>query len=262
MNDANVAVYTVDSAGVRSIQGFRAEQPTGRSLPRHISGRVGGDTDIVRAISEGTGGRSFMGSNHLSKSVSNAVADSQSFYRLAYRPSHERWDGRFVPIQVKTKRKGIELRARAGYYARSLEPLAISECDRLLQDAIHSPLDAVEIELSVRLLRTSPIEGEETELLISADPGAVSLGEEAGFFRGTFDVRIAQQTGAGETLEDFTDEVSLTADAARRTREEGFAYRRNVRIQAAATVLKVAFCDRATGRLGSLAAPLAATSPR
>jgi hypothetical protein len=67
-------------------------------------------------------------------------------------------------------------------------------------------------------------------------------------------VRCLQQSVEANRLEDFTDEVSLNLDVAgaRRTVEQGFNYRREIEFRPGAHTLKVAVCDRATGRLGSL----------
>ncbi|MBI5086548.1 MAG: VWA domain-containing protein [Acidobacteria bacterium] len=253
LNDANVAVYSIDSQGVRTAAGFLAETPTRDLQLRPGRGSPMGPTEVMGAISESTGGLSFINSNNLAKGVQEALADSRTFYRLAYRATHGKWDGRQVALEVKVPgRRGVDVRYRRSYVARPLAPMAQPARDRLLADAIVSPLEAVEVGITARL---SPVEGsEESMLRLTLDPGSVTLSEEAGQYRGRFDVRCVQTSAESKVLDDFTDEVNLNlkpADA-ERTHGEGFNYQRKLRIRHESRVLKIAFCDHVTGRLGTL----------
>jgi len=207
----------------------------------------------LAAIAASTGGLSFMNNNNLARGVREALTDSQSFYRLAYRPTHGKWNGRQVSLQVKVPgRRGLELRYRTSYVARARAPLAQPARDRLLADAIVSPLEAVEVGLAARLVPGE--DGAESTLRLTVDPGSVTLQEGEGRFRGRFDVRILQASAESKVLEDFTDEVNLNlapAEAAR-TLGEGFHYERRVQVRPEALMVKVAFCDHETGRLGTL----------
>jgi VWFA-related protein len=262
LNDANVAVYSIDSAGVRAPGGYLAEIPTGRTLP---SGRMSRSPiepiQILDAVSAETGGQSFKNTNDLARSFTRAMADSRTFYRLAYRTTNQKWDGRYMSISVKIPaRRGIEIRHRLGYQARPLEPVAPPDRNRLLAEAILSPLEAVEIGLIARL--TPSAGGEESALRLTVEPGSVTLGEGAGRYRGRFDVRFVQATVESKVLDDFTDEVNLNLKPpeATRTHGEGFNYDRKLRIRPGAHTLKIAFCDHATGRVGSLRMQLPAVA--
>lgn len=254
LNDANVAVYSIDSEGVRTTRGYLAEIPAGRgvSLRRGLQSPMG-DTQILGAIADATGGRVFLNSNDLPRSVDESLADSQVVYRLAYRASRTKWDGRQVSLQVKLPgRNGMEIRHRASYTAGPSEPLQEKARNRILADAIISPLEAVEIGVTAQLER---VEGTDERLLkLTLDAGSVTLKETGGRYKGRFDVRCVQASVESKVPDDFTDEVNLDlppADA-ERTFEEGFHYRRQLTIQKGAHILKVAFCDHVTGRLGSL----------
>lgn len=260
LNDANVAVYSIDSEGVRTPRGYRAEIPASRGISKKsaLSSPME-DTHILASLSDATGGRWFMNSNDLAKGVDESLTDSQVVYRLAYRASREKWDRATVALQVKVPgRKDLDIRHRLSYIARPSEPLAEKARDRLLADAITSPLEAVEIGVTARL--ASVAGSAESLLKLTLDAGSVTLKESGGRYKGRFDVRCVQATAESKVIDDFTDEVTLDlapADA-ERTDEEGFHYQRQFRISADARVLKIAFCDHATGRLGSLRVPLTA----
>lgn len=262
LNDANVAVYSIDSAGVRAPTGYLAEIPTGHGAqPGRVGGNPSGPIQILDALSAETGGRSFKNTNNLAASFTRAVADSRSFYRLTYRTTNQKWDGRYVSIQVKVPaRRGLEIRHRLGYQARPQSPATPPDRDRLLAEAILSPLEALEVGLIARL---TPIPGaDESKLRITVVPGSVTLDERAERYLGRFDVRCVQTSADAKVLDDFTDEVNLRLlpPEAARTNGEGFNYDRKLRIQPGARTLKIAFCDHATGRVGSLRVQLPAVS--
>lgn len=254
LNEANVAVYSIDSEGVRTARGFRAEVVASRTV--NIKGGLGspiGDMQIMAALADATGGRWFANSNDLTKGVDESLADSQVFYRLAYRAARTKWDGAKVNLEVKVPgRKDIEIRHRRNYIARAIEPLEEKARDRVLADAIISPLEAVEIGVTARL---TPVEGsDESMVRLTLDPGSVTLAESGGRYVGRMDIRWVQATVESKVIDDSTDEVNLNLALAEaeRTHGEGFNYQKRLRIQPDAQTLKIAFCDHVTGRVGSL----------
>ncbi len=254
LNGANVAVYSIDSEGVRTTRGYLAEIPASRgvSLRRGLRSPME-NTHIMASLSDATGGRWFMNSNDLAKGVDESLADSQVFYRLAYRATRTKWDGRKVKLDVKVPgRKNLEVRHRLNYFARPIEPLEEKARDRLLADAIISPLEAVEIGVTARL---TPIDGsDESMLRLTVDPGSVTLAETGGRYVGRMDIRCVQATVESKVIDDVTDEVNLNLALAEAERSygEGFNYQRRLRIQPDTRTLKIAICDYVPGRVGSL----------
>lgn len=257
LNDANVAVYPVDSAGVRTTSGYLAERPTRSLTLRPSMGGTYQMTDVMLGIAENTGGRAFLNTNDLAGSVSRALGDSQTYYRLAYRPTHARWDGRYFPIRVKIpNRRGIEIRHRLGYFARTENSLPQEGIDRLLAGAVASPLDAVDIGLTIKVAACAG--SSHISILLTAEPDSVSMEPRQDRFHGRFYVRCVQYAIDGRSLKDFTDEVNLSLDKvdARRTVDEGFHYKREIELLPNVRKLKLVFCDHASGRLGSVSLDL------
>jgi len=117
---------------------------------------------------------------------------------------------------------------------------------------VASPLDAVDVGLTIKM---TPVPGSaRTTILLTAEPYSVSLEPNRDRFHGRFDVRFVQFAADAQPKQDFTDEVILNLDHrdAQRTAEEGFHYTREIELHQDARILKVAFCDRGTGRLGSI----------
>ncbi|MDX2149567.1 MAG: VWA domain-containing protein, partial [Bryobacteraceae bacterium] len=262
LNDSNVAVYSVDSAGLRTVVSL-AEQPGGRRPVFHTRSGVSGamsDTDVLFALAEETGGRAYVSSNDLGKGIKAALQESQYAYRLAYSPHPEKWDGSYVRVQVRVNRPDVLVRHRRGYFAKKDDNFAPALRRKALDDVMQGPLDALQIEMAARVKEKSTLVSgtQQVRLRIVAAPGSVSLLEQSGTYVGAFDVRIAQRTLEGSVLEDFTDEIplKLTNDEAERTRVEGFAYERTVTLQPNAVALKIALLDTRTGRVGSVLLPV------
>jgi hypothetical protein len=64
-----------------------------------------------------TGGFSLTSSNNFAGAISRMVRENSSYYTIGFSSDYEKRDGRFVPVEVKVKRPGLEVRARSGYVA-------------------------------------------------------------------------------------------------------------------------------------------------
>ena len=67
-------------------------------------------------LARGTGGKTCTNTNDLSGCVNAALADSSTYYQLAYSPQNVKWDGSFRAISVKMTRPGVKLEYRRGYF--------------------------------------------------------------------------------------------------------------------------------------------------
>jgi VWFA-related protein len=130
LTDAQVSVYSVDAHGLvgstiadASTQGTNAAGllRTGAEFGATVA-RSGVNLqrtqDTLLTLSTESGGRLFKNSNDISGAVATSVADGSSYYLLAYYPENKNWDGKFRKIQVKLDKPGLEVRHRAGYFAR------------------------------------------------------------------------------------------------------------------------------------------------
>jgi VWFA-related protein len=74
--------------------------------------------DSMLEMAEPTGGRAFYANNDIGALIRAALDDSRESYLLTYVPTGYREDGSFHQIQLKTTRKGVQLRYRPGYFAK------------------------------------------------------------------------------------------------------------------------------------------------
>jgi VWFA-related protein len=138
-NRANVAIYIIDSAGLRagaprSGSLVPASPLAGVSAITNQEQRiqaVGGETvfdntrqegenreyDILYRMSGDTGGKFIKGNNDIGQGLERINQEIRSRYTLAYRSTNQNFDGTFRKLKVEVGRPGTQVVSRAGYYA-------------------------------------------------------------------------------------------------------------------------------------------------
>jgi VWFA-related protein len=138
-NRANVAIYTMDAAGLRA----ESEQAKIRDQVNRaagggtgIQGSSGGSSDplskalennedvlrqdphnALATLSQDTGGLMFDNTNNLRQGFDRIDSDLHNYYLIGYTPTNEKFDGRFRTIDVRVKRSGLNVSSRKGYFA-------------------------------------------------------------------------------------------------------------------------------------------------
>ena len=140
-NRANVSIYSIDAAGLRteagtteaarelnSIAGASMAQQ-GRGSERGANGpylrALERNEDLLRfdsrsglgQLSDQTGGFLIHDTNDLASGLRRIDDDMNGYYLLTYVPQNKDYDGRFRRINVKVGRSNVEVQSRQGYYA-------------------------------------------------------------------------------------------------------------------------------------------------
>lgn len=151
-NRANVSIYTIDAAGLRTESGT-AE--SGRELNSIVAQRLGQQSrgsdrmssgpymkslerneELLRfdprsglgQLADQTGGFLIHDTNDLATGVRRINDDMHGYYMLSYVPKNEDYNGKFRQISVKLNHPNLELQTRKGYYAvESLGQLPVLE---------------------------------------------------------------------------------------------------------------------------------------
>jgi len=115
--DIGAAIYPVDARGVVPVIPFGDAASEGMPFDATIQslGLLQESGDLLRLADE-TGGDSI-GGNDAGAVFKNVERDVQSSYELGYYKSDLAHDGSFHSLSLKCERRGIRLRARAGYFA-------------------------------------------------------------------------------------------------------------------------------------------------
>ena len=147
---ANVHVYTIDPAGLSS-GGVGAE--TAFVPSDAMASSLGVTTQALaterrnmrgtlRTIADQTGGVALVDTNNFADGFSRIARENSTYYLLGYYPASKR-DGRFHNIDVRVKRAGLTVRARAGYHAPKAGGAAPKRSDdplhALISGAVPSP---------------------------------------------------------------------------------------------------------------------------
>jgi hypothetical protein len=81
-------------------------------------------SDVLRIIADNTDGRAIVNRNDPFSELQQMVRDNSAYYLLGYSSTLAPRDGKFHEIQVRVKRRDVEVRHRKGYWAYSAEEVA------------------------------------------------------------------------------------------------------------------------------------------
>jgi VWFA-related protein len=174
---ANAVVYFVDTRGLVMPGIFSAQ--FGAAIEERDIGAVladnSQDAEGAEALANDTGGFAVRNSNDLVAGVERIAREARSYYLLGFSPAGVPRDGRFRKIDVKVKRRGLNVRARKGYYAPGEAAARISapkpevKGDPGLQEALDSPifLDAIPVRMTAYVLQETLLG--KARVLVAAD---------------------------------------------------------------------------------------------
>jgi VWFA-related protein len=112
---ASVVIYTIST----STQWVSLSESDPRKLADRKYHKTEGDK-ILEDLAEETGGRAFFPYHvdDLNQSFLDIGDELRSQYSLAYNPTPYKADGKYHKIKIEVDRKGLQVRARRGYFAR------------------------------------------------------------------------------------------------------------------------------------------------
>jgi VWFA-related protein len=127
MNRNNTSIYAVDPRGLAPFE-YDINQGVGLQVDRkHLD--MGLDT--LRALADNTDGRAIINRNDLGKGMQQIMRDASGYYLIGYNSAQAPTDGRFHKIDVEVTRKGVDVRARKGYWAYTAEDAARADAPRV-----------------------------------------------------------------------------------------------------------------------------------
>ncbi|HEY5616625.1 MAG TPA: VWA domain-containing protein [Vicinamibacterales bacterium] len=118
-NRNNAAIYTLDPRGLAPFE-FGIDEAVGPNQDRRALQMT---QDTLRSIADETDGRAIVNQNDLAPGLAQIVRDSSYYYLMGYNSSQAPTDGKFHQITVRVKRRGVDVRARKGYWALTAEEI-------------------------------------------------------------------------------------------------------------------------------------------
>ena len=150
-NRNNTAIYSLDPRGLTTNE-FGIDENIGPNVDRNSLQMT---QDTLRVLSEETDGRAIVNRNDLAAGMAQIVRDSSAYYLIGYTSQAAPTDGKFHEISVRVRRRGVDVRARRGYWAATVADTVAAktptpEPDRAVQQALASISTAVQAGKYVR----------------------------------------------------------------------------------------------------------------
>lgn len=255
MNDANIAVYTVDARGVLLDPGLSAENDTNDlTQPAQID-REETRGDLLSVVAGATGGVTYRNTNRLDGAISQALADRKLVYMLDYYPHLGDWSGKLHKLQVKTSRPGVRLRYRLSYRATLPAKPNAQEQQQMLAALAGSPLDYGGLHFSVQVV---PGPASDLRFVLHVPPEEVQWSSLEGKMLGTLQVWFIQKRASGEDLStnNLSSDLRLTADAYQAAVSQGVALASDLKLNLSASKVRVMVRDEYSGKIGTVDVPV------
>jgi VWFA-related protein len=116
-NRNNTSFYSLDPRGLAPFEYGFDDLPSGPPPSFATDGRALRMTqDTLRSLSEETDGRAIVNRNTLLQGLAQVTRDSSYYYLLGYTSAAPN-DGKFHEINVRVKRRDVNVRARRGFWA-------------------------------------------------------------------------------------------------------------------------------------------------
>jgi VWFA-related protein len=243
---ANIAVYPVDTRGLRA-----PDPPRGR-------GRLESNAppDVMVRLADETGGRAFYFNNDLQASIRTAISDAEVSYTLGFYPSENAFDGKFHNLSVKVARKDVEVRHRAGYFAVKDKVPDEKERKSMMAELLVSPLDASQIGLQASV-QPVPGSGNAFRVALRIDASDLQMERRSDRFVGTLDLVMRVESSKQKAVQIRTIPIDLAEDAFRSVLTHGLVLEDTVTAGRPVDRVRIVLQDPATGFAGSLWLPLA-----
>jgi VWFA-related protein len=235
LNDANVAVYPLD--------------------PRDpYNAGLGADgIDTMNLMAAGTGGKAFYNLGDFSEAIRAAVDDTQVTYSLGFYPSDLQPDGSYHDLSVDVARRGVEVRARKGYFAPDAKPAGEKEKTKALREALSSPVSSADLALSVRATRNGKKPGA-YDIEVTFDPHEVHLARENNNWVGLLQLIVYAPRAKKPNAHQDAIKLTLTEFRLREVLTQGrYTIRQPLPFPGnQAQEFRIALADRVTGATGSV----------
>jgi VWFA-related protein len=266
---SNCAIYFVDSRGL----GGMPEYFTAAFGPPIDSRDVGFAFAETLEASEGSeslasdsGGFSVRNTNDLAKGIQRIADETRIYYLLGYNPTNTVRDGRFRKIKVEVARKGVEVRARKGYYA-PLEGEAKARAEKKekkgeiagdprFQEAVDSPYEMGDVPMRMTAYVFEETLLGKARVLVAADVdvNGFAFEEKDGRFVDTAEfLLVAAHRETGEYFRyDQKVEMKLLPETKQKVATSWLPVVREFELAPGGYQAKIVVRDKNSGKIGTL----------
>lgn len=261
---AHVSIYPVDTRGLQAIvPGADARQASGRGqslfsgrgVAQQFS-RLAASQDTLTSLAEDTGGRAFTDTNNFGEAFDRVRRDISAYYLLGYSSTNTVKDGRFRRIQVRVKRDGLRVEARAGYFAeRDFAHTSRADRETQLQEQMFSPVSSTDVPVMVTggFFRLAA-ERYYVPITVAVPGDAVPVRSEKE--ETSLDVLGMVSDEQGRPLGRMRDTLKFPPSAGTSLAGKQVLYQSGVTLPPGRFSVKVVVRENTTGKMGSFETPL------
>jgi VWFA-related protein len=276
LTDAQVSIYSVDAHGLVGSTMTDASQHGTNAAGILRTGAEFGATlarsgaalqksqDTLITLSLESGGRIFKNSNDVAGALATSVADGSSYYLLGYYPDNKNWDGKFRKIQVKCNKPDLEVRHRAGYFAKDVTQWARSkeknrDNDLVASMSLGSPIETMVI-FDSRVVPPEPSAKMKVPVEFLVNPESIAGEEMSGGGRHyVIEFHVAAYSSEGKlvTHKDTAMDAPVKAERLQTFMQQGIPFKTDLDLGPGRYRLRLVVRDGRTGYLGATEIPLA-----
>ena len=260
---ANTAIYFVNSRGLEGLPLALTAEFSAPLPPEDIGSAFAESfeaTEGSESLAADSGGFTVRNTNDLAGGFRRIADETRVYYLVGYNPTNTARDGTFRKIQVKVRAgKGIQIRARKGYYAPPAQETARSPKpgDPVFQHALDSPYEVDDIPLRMtHFLREEASLLGRAHVLVAAEVDIRSLAfvEEEGRSMGALQfLMVATNRETGEFFRyDQKVDLKLPPDTREHINRTWLPIVREFELVSGRYQAKIVVRDKATGRMGTV----------
>jgi VWFA-related protein len=261
---SNAAIYFLNARGLEGMPVYMTAQ-FGPPLPEQDIGFAFSETfeasEGADSVASDSGGFSVRNTNDLGAGIKRIADENRTYYLVGYNPTNTARDGKFRKISVKVPgRKGIEVRARRGYYAPSdtgktaLTPKPGQ--DLQIQAALDSPyeMDQIPLRMTAYVGSESVIGKAQVMIATEVDIRTLAFEEKDGRFVDTVEfLLVAAHRETGEYFRyDQKMDMKLLPATRERMEKAGLPISRDFELKAGGYQAKIVVRDKNSGRVGTV----------
>jgi VWFA-related protein len=268
LTDGQISVYPVDVRGITTRWGEGEAKPTSAALPssspsvalmNNRSWLIADTYQSLDEIADMTGGKAFYNSNDLAGSFKRSADDASSYYLIGYYLDTKNNRAGWRTLKVGVRGKDVEVPARKGFFVTkaTIQPQITRDYD--LQAALTSPIEATGVPVT---LKWTGISGEgdkkKAAFLVQIPANGVSI---EGGDRLNFDVMVTAYQLHGNNDKPVlsfgqTVDTALTPQQLPTVQQSGITVSKAMDIAPGQCAVRLVVRDSATGKIGSVTAPL------
>jgi len=260
---ANTAIYFVNCRGLEGLP-LAMTAEFSAALPAEDIGSAFAEsfeaTEGSESLAADSGGFTVRNTNDLAGGFKRIADESRVYYLIGYNPTNAARDGTFRRIQVKVRAaKGVQVRARKGYYAPSAREAVLppKSKDPPFQRALDSPYEVDDIPLRVThfVREETPLLGR-AHVLVAAEVDIRNIGFKEEEDRSTDTLEFLMVAANRDTGELSRQDQRVELKLPRATRESmsrnWLPIVREFELATGRYQAKFVVRDKATGRIGTV----------